>query len=105
MSGFFRSNLEKDFEFFVKNIGKLEPAEFCGLAKVLGVSTLRGVHEIGLTPEDLKGKTEEETRKIVEELTIPTDEILEKMMDKFLGLSKKGRKTVNQILKDIKRGK
>jgi hypothetical protein len=51
---FFRSNLEKDFEFFVKNITKLDPVEFCGLAKILSVPTLRGLHEIGLTVEELK---------------------------------------------------
>ena len=102
---FFRSNLEKDFEFFVKNIGKLEPAEFCGLAKILGVPTLRGLHEIGLAVEDLKGKSEDETRDIVDRLTIPTDEVLENMMDKFLSFPKKRRQKINQILKDIKRGR
>ena len=105
MSSMFRSNLEKDFEFFVKNVGKLEPAEFLGLAKVLSVPTLRGLQEIGLTAEDLKGKNEEEAREIVEKLTVPVEEILEKMMDRFLELPRRRRKEINQILKDIKRGK
>ena len=102
---FFRSNLEKDFEFFVKNITKLEPVEFCGLARVLGVSTLRGLHEIGLTAEELKEIPEEKYEEIQTALTIPGEEILEKMMDKFLSLSKKRRKEINQILKDVQRGK
>lgn len=105
MSSFFRPNLEKDFEFFVRNITKLQPAEFCGLAKILSVSTLRGLHEIGLTAEDLKGKNEEEAREIVERLTVPMDEVLEKMMDRFLELPRKRRKEINQILKDAQRGK
>lgn len=103
--GIFQTRKEKDFEFFVKNITKLEPAEFVGLAKVMGVSTLRGLEEIGLRAEDLKDKSEEETREIVNKLAIPTDQILEQMMDRFLGLSKKARNTINQILKDVKRGK
>lgn len=102
---FLRSNLEKDFEFFVKNIGKLDPAEFIGLAKVLSVPTLRRLHEIGLTAEDLKTKREQEIKEIVEQLTIPLDEVLEKMMDRFLELPRRRRKEINQILKDVKRGK
>lgn len=102
---FLRPNIEKDFEFFVKNVGKLQPAEFVGLAKVLSVSTLRGLHEIGLTSEDLKDKTQEELGEIMDRLTVPADELLEKMMDKYLTLSKQARKTVNQILKDVQRGK
>lgn len=102
---FFRSNLEKDFEFFVKNITKLEPVEFCGLAKVMGVPTLRGLHEIGLTVEELKKIPKEKYEEIQTVLMIPGEEILEKMMDRFLGLSKKRRKEINQILKDIQRGK
>ena len=102
---FFRSNLEKDFEFFVKNITKLEPVEFCGLAKVMGVPTLRGLHEIGLTAEELKEIPKEKYEEIQTTLMIPGEEILEKMMDRFLGLSKKRRKEINQILKDIQRGR
>ena len=98
---FLRSNLEKDFEFFVKNIVKLQPTEFCGLAKILSVRTVRGLDEIDISTEDLKDKTEEEIREIIEKLTIPTEEVLEKMMDRFLSLSRRRRKEINQILKDI----
>ena len=102
---FFRSNLEKDFEFFVKNITKLDPVEFCGLAKILSVPTLRGLQEIGLTVEELKEIPQEKFSEIQDQLTISTDEILEKMMDRYLNLSKRRRKEINQILKDIQRGK
>ena len=105
MSSIFRSNLEKDFEYFVKNIGKLEPAEFCGLAKILSINTVRGLDEIGVRAVDLKGKTEEETKALMEKLTIPMDEVLEKMMDRFLELPRRRRKEINQILKDIQRGR
>lgn len=102
---FLRSNLEKDFEFFVKNVSKLEPVEFCGLARILSVPTLRGLHEIGLTVDELKIKTPEELEEIQTQLTIPAEEILEKMMDRFLDLPRRRRKEINQILKDVKRGK
>ena len=102
---FFKTKLEKDFEFFVGNIGKLSPTEFVGLARVMGVPTLRGLDEIGLTPAELKEKEDWEKREIVDKLTIPSDQILEKMMDKFLGMSKKARGTVIQLIKDVQRGK
>lgn len=105
MSSMFRKNIEKDFEFFVQNITKLEPIEFCGLARILSVPTLRGLHEIGVTVDELKDKTPEALEEIQVQLTIPAEEILEKMMDKFLELPRRRRKEINQILKDIKRGR
>ena len=82
----FRNNLEKDFEFFVKNLTVLEPIEFCGLAKIFGVSM---VHE-----EKLADFSKEEYGGL--ELEV---------MDKYLALPKRKRKEINQMLKDIKRGK
>ena len=105
MSSMFRKNIEKDFEFFVKNITNLEPVEFCGLARVLSVPTLRGLHEIGVTADELKNKTPEELEEIQIKLTIPAEDVLEGMMDRFLELPLRRRKEINQILKDIKRGR
>ena len=105
MSQFFRSNLEKDFEFFVKNITNLQPAEFCGLAKVLSVSMVRQEKLVGLTKEDIEKMGLEEQTEYMAEFMIPMDEVLEKMMDRFLELPKHRRKEINQILKDVKRGK
>ena len=102
---FFRSNLEKDFEFFVRNISKLSPTEFVGLAKIMGIPTLRGLDEAGVSIEDFKEKADWEKREIVDKLTIPTDQVLEQMLDKFLVLSKKARKTVIQLIKDAQRGR
>ena len=102
---FFKTKLEKDFEFFVGNIGKLSPTEFVGLARIMGVSTLRGLDEIDLTPADFKEKADWEKREIIDKLTIPSDQILEKMIDKFLDMSKKARNTVIQLIKDVQRGK
>ena len=102
--GIFQTRKEKDFEFFVRNIGKLSPTEFVGLAKVMGISTLRGLDEIGLTPAELKEKADWEKREIVDKLTVSTDKVLEQMLDKFLVLSKKARKTVIQLIKDVQRG-
>ena len=101
----FRSNLEKDFEFFIRNIVSLEPIEFIGLAKVLAVPTVRELSEIGLRAEDLAAKTPEELKAMAEDLVRPAEEIMEEMMNKFLDLPRRRRKEINQILKDVKRGK
>jgi hypothetical protein len=101
----FRSNLEKDFAFFVRNIVRLEPIEFMGLAKVLAVPTVRELSELGLTPEMIKAKTTEELKEMAEDLVRPAEEIMEEMMNKFLDLPRRRRKEINQILKDAKRGK
>ena len=105
MSNLLKNNLEKDFEFFVKNITKLQPAEFCGLAKILGVSMVRREKMEGLTKEDIEKMGLDEQQEYVAELMVPMDEVLEKMMDKFLTLTRRRRKEINQILKDVKRGR
>ena len=104
MSQFFRNNVEKDFEYFVKNIGKLQPAEFCGLAKILSVPMVYREKVEGLTKEQLDEMGLEEKQEYMAEITRPMDEVLEAMMDRFLELNRKRRKEINQILKDIQRG-
>ena len=104
-SSFFRSNLEKDFEYFVKNIGKLTPAEFCGLAKILSVSIIDKAKVEGLTQEQIEELKLQEEKNYMIEFSRPMDIVLEEMMDRFLTLSKRRRKEINQILKDVQRGK
>lgn len=70
----FQTRKEKDFEQFVRALPKLEPIEFYGLATLLGA----GCEEDKL------------------------DEILEKMMDRFLELKKRKRREILQILKDAR---
>lgn len=41
----------------------------------------------------------------LEEVLLPMDEVLEKMMDRFLSLSKKRRNEINKILKEIIKSK
>lgn len=41
----------------------------------------------------------------LEEVLLPMDEVLEKMMDRFLGLNKKRRNEINKILKEIIKSK
>jgi hypothetical protein len=89
----------------VKNIINLQPAEFCGLAKVLSVSMVRQEKLEGLTKEDIEKMGLEEQTEYMAEFMVPMDEVLEKMMDRFLELPKRRRKEINQILKDVKRGK
>lgn len=105
MSSMFRKNIETDFEYFVKNIVKLEPAEFCGLARILSVPMVRQEKLADLKKEDYEAMGLDEKTEYVAELTRPMDEVLEQMMDKFLSLPRKRRKEINQILKDAKRGR
>ena len=105
MSSFFRSSLEKDFEYFVRNIGKLNPAEFCGLAKVLSVPMIDKEKVEGLTPEQIEELKLQDKENYMIEFSRPMDIVLEEMMDRFLSLSKKRRREINQILKDVQRGK
>lgn len=105
MSSIFQSRVEKDFESFVKSIAKLQPAEFCGLAKILSVSMVRQEKLVGLNKEDIEKMGLDEQTEYMAELTVPMDEVLEKMMDRFLELPKRRRKEILQVLKDVKRGK
>lgn len=101
----FRNNLEKDFEFFVRHITKLEPVEFCGLAKILSVDMYKKIDLDKIDPKELQEFDEKQKQNMVAELIVPMDEVLEKMMDRFLELPRKRRKEINQILKDAKRGR
>lgn len=101
----FRTKLEKDFEYFVRNIGKLNPAEFCGLAKILSVPVIDKAKVEGLTPEQIEELKQQEEKNYMVEFSRPIDIVLEEMMDRFLRLSKRRRKEINQILKDVQRGK
>ena len=102
---FFRTSIEKDFEYFVKNITKLNPAEFCGLAKILSVPMIDKEKVENLTPEQVEELKLQEKENYMIEFARPMDIVLEEMMDRYLALSKRRRKEINQILKDVQRGK
>lgn len=99
-----QSRKEKDFEFFVKALPSLEAVEFAGLAKILSVPMINS--EIDFDKEEFESLKENETMqaKLAESL-LPMDQILEKMMDRYLELPKRRRKEINDILKEIKKSK
>lgn len=104
----FRTRKEKDFEFFVRNLPKLQPIEFVGLCKVLGVQMARTdvLKEMSKEEkENLMQAPKEEIGVVVDAITRPLDEVMEDLMDKFLSLNKIQRRNILQILKDVKRGK
>ena len=101
----FRSNLEKDFEYFVKNLPKLEAVEFGGIAKILGVALYKQIGVEDLSVEELKNMSDEDKYNLKLKLTIPIDEVFEQMMDRFLTLPRRRRKEINKILKDAQRGR
>ena len=101
---FMQKRIEKDFEYFVKALPKLEPVEFCGLANLLSVPMTKSNSEI--SKEEFENLKENEAIGAkLEEVLLPMDEVLEKMMDRFLGLNKKRRNEINKILKEIIKSK
>jgi hypothetical protein len=61
---------------------------------------------IEISKEEFENLKENEAMgaKLEEEL-LPMDEVLEKMMDRFLSLNKKRRNEINKILKEIVKSK
>ena len=91
MNGFrlFQNGREKDFEKFVSMISKLQPVEFDGLARILGV----------------KCSTSEKNEDGEIEVTVRAfDKVMEEVFDSFLGLSKKKRKEVLEVVKYASKG-
>lgn len=101
----YKTNLEKEFDFFVRNLPKLEAVEFSGIAKILGVALYRQIGVEDLSVEELKNMSDEAKYELKLKLAIPIDEIFEQMMDRFLTLSRKRRKEINKIIQDAQRGK
>lgn len=103
---FGQSRIESDFEYFVKALPALEPVEFCGLAKILSVPVVRETELLNFDKEEYeKLKDTEIMQAVIAENLVPMDEVLEKMMDRYLSLNKRRRSEINKILKDIKRSK
>ena len=101
----FQSRIEKDFEFFVKNLPVLEPVEFCGLAKILSVPMVKK-ELVDFNKEQWNEiKENEEMKAKIEECLVPMEQVLEQMMDRYLELPKHRRKEINKILKEIKKAK
>lgn len=99
----FQSALEKDFEVFVRLMPSLEPVEFAGLAKILGVDLVK-TELIDFNKDEFeKLRESEEMQAKLQASLVPMDEALEKMMDKYLSLTKRRRREINQILKEIKK--
>lgn len=101
----YKTNLEKEFDFFVRNLPKLEAVEFSGIAKILGVALYRQIGVEDLSVEELKNMSDEAKYELKLKLAIPIDEIFEQMMDRFLTLSRKRRKEINKIIQDAQRGR
>ena len=86
----FAPRLEKDFEFFVRALPALDPVEFLGLARLMGVKMYEWDGEIPQNPQEIRDRA--------------FDVVLEEMMDRYLGLTKKRRREINEILREVKKG-
>lgn len=115
-----QSRLEKDFETFVKSLTKLEPAEFCGVAKMLKVEVadIEGAKQKIEEVKQTRGKRTEitvvdeccdsdlrEALKDIEFPLRPMEDVMNELMDSFLGLSKHARRELLKIMKDCPRGR
>ena len=101
-----QTRIESDFEYFVRALPALEPVEFCGLAKILSVPMVRESELLSFDKEKYQELKENEMMEaVIAESLIPMDEVLEAMMDKYLSLTKRRRREINQILKDIKKSR
>ena len=101
----FQNSIERDFEFFVKALPVLQPVEFCGLTKILCVPMVYEDKMIEFDKEKYSQMDKNEKTEYVSYFNRPMNEILNDVMDKFLALPKRKRREINQMLKDIKRGK
>ena len=88
---------EKQFEEFVRGLPKLNPRAFMRLASFLGVRTYK--EEIDL--EKVKDKDLNYIAQMLKENTLVADEILEKMMDRFLELRKGDRAKVLKLMRKV----
>lgn len=80
-----QKRIEKDFEAFLRGLTKLEPVEFCGLARMMGVKMDEVVDD--------------------KRTTRPLEKIMEELMDKFLETTRRRQKEILKLLKDARRGK
>ena len=83
----FAPKLEKDFEVFLRALPKLDPVEFVGLARLLGVKMYEWDGVKPANPEEIRDRS--------------FDVVLEEMMDKYLSLTKKRRREINEILRAV----
>ena len=60
----YKTNLEKEFDFFVRNLPKLEAVEFGGIAKILGVALYKQIGVEDLSIEELKNMSDEEFKNL-----------------------------------------
>lgn len=80
-----QKRIEKDFEAFLRGLTKLEPVEFCGLARIMGIKMDEVVDD----------------KRTMQ----PLEKIMEELMDKFLETTRRRQKEILKLLKDARRGK
>lgn len=83
---------EKQVEKLVRMVGKLEPQEFIGLCKILGIKIY-----------DLKEDKEEEGKQNVE--VRPAEILLQEVIGKIGELNRVQRRNLKRLLKPATRGR
>ena len=76
-----KDRVPRDVEKLVRMIGKLEPQEFIGVCKILGVK----IYELGEKEEKKEDVEEEDKKKVTMR---PAENLLQEVVDKILSLNR-----------------
>lgn len=89
----------KDSEKFVKQIVKLEPIDFIGIAKMLNVDTIKYTAAAeNLSEPSEKDLLEREKEHIKNTEPRPFEEVFSEMLQHFAALSARGRKNLLNLM-------
>ena len=90
-----KDRVPKDVEKLVKMIGKLEPQEFIGVCKILGVK----IYEL----DEKEEKEEKEDKKKV--TMRPAENLVQEVVDKILSLNRIQRRNLKKLIKLATKGR
>ena len=87
----------KDAEKLIRMIGKLEPQEFIGVCKILGVKIYDLKEDKKQTEREEKDKSNVEVR--------PAEKLVQEVIDKILSLNRIQRRNLKKLIKLATKGR
>ncbi len=92
----------KSVEKIVKMIVKLEPEQFIGVCKILGVELIK---ETGQPQYTVDSEEEKASAKIEVSVEVrPAEELIKEVIDKTIALNRTQRKNLTRLLKAATKG-
>ena len=93
-----KDRVPRDVEKLVRMIGKLEPQEFIGVCKILGVK----IYEL----DEKEGKKEDVEEEDKKKVTMrPAENLLQEVVDKILSLNRIQRRNLKKLIKLATKGR